>query len=89
MTHLKVVQNKFKTFFELPEDRQRYYSRKASLYGGVPARFFHNGQSVDVNTGVKASKGCNVMYQYVVWSLSKPVARELAAELGLTVYFSE
>jgi len=75
-----------KLFKDLELHRRQYFIDQ-QVKNGTPARFFHNGQSICINTGEKASKGCNVMYQYVIWTLPRDVARELSKDLGLTVYF--
>lgn len=81
--------NTFSLYTDLPVERREYYKANLNIGATKHCRFFHNGQCVNVISGEKHSKGCNVMYHTVYWDVNVKVAKELAKELGLKVYFSD
>jgi hypothetical protein len=79
-----------KLFKELSADRQDYFRSNLHSKGAVAhCRFLHQGQCLNVSTGEMHSKGSNIMYHTIYWNVSAPVAKELAKELGLNIWFGE
>lgn len=62
---------------------------KKLVKNGVPVRFQEDGQTVDIVTGEKNSKGCNIMYQRVYWNFTRETAKEVATLTGTKPVFSE
>lgn len=56
---------------------------------GIPVRFQENGQTCNVETGKKQTKGINVIHQLVYWNFTKEVALEVAKLTGTKAVFSE
>ncbi len=56
---------------------------------GIPVRFIHDGCAVNIITGDRNSKGCNVMYQKVYWNFPKEVAKEIALLTGTKPVFDK
>lgn len=45
---------------------------------GHPVRFMHEGCSVNIETGIKCARGCNVIHQLVYWNFTKETAKKIA-----------
>jgi hypothetical protein len=45
-------------------------------------RFLYKGRGLDIQTGMLASKGCNVIYQRHYWHWDEETAKEIAKDLG-------
>lgn len=56
---------------------------------GIPVRFLHNGQALDIISGELFSKGSNVIYHPMYWKFTKETAQEIADELGVKAVFSD
>lgn len=56
---------------------------------GIPVRFMHEGQSVNVITGALDPKGCNIMYQTTYWNFDRKTSLKIATLTGTRATFSE
>lgn len=73
---------------KLSQGRITHYVSKM-VKDGVPVRFMHGGQSLNIESGELSGKGTNVMNQMIYWNFSKETAREIAKELGVRAAFSK
>lgn len=56
---------------------------------GVPVRFLHNGQCLNLITGEVQPKGINIMYQTVYWNFTKATSKKIAGWLNIKAVFSQ
>jgi len=63
--------------------------QKEMVRDGIPVRFMHGGQSLNITTGETVPKGTNVMYQIVYWNFPKETSQKIAKWLGVKAVFSK
>jgi hypothetical protein len=63
--------------------------REEVIREGVPVRFLHDGQNLNIVTGELLPRGTNVLHQMVYWGFPRSTSKKIAKWLGVKAVFSE